>query len=522
MNNSCVEISLDLKRTAQPVVVRAEKGDTARKLRVRLADGGKPYTITDDCYAVFTAKKPDGTSLYNDCQIVNGIIEYQFTEQTCSAAGSFPAQIRVYGGDGRLITTVPFQFEVYDTVFTAEDAAKSVDEQTALDTLVSRAQNICSTVEQKLANGEFVGPPGKEGPPGTAGKDGAPGIDGAPGREGPPGREGSPGAAGKPGRDGRDGKDGAPGRTGDTGKQGEPGKSAYEVALENGFVGTPEAWLKSLHGKNGQDGPPGSPGKPGATGGKGRDGASAYDIAVQNGFVGSQVDWLASLIGPQGKTGPTGSTGATGAHGESAYEIAKRYGYANLTEEEWALAQSQVLIYGPKAVNAALVAKNAAEQVSGDVLHIDEAVPHVDQAVRSSAESAKRAADSATSASQNAQKTGEDRTAVKGTVEAVQASVNGVAQEPTAQKILEQQQKANKFLENMEAGGGDAQALNGFSLKLGPDRTVVLSYTDPVSGVEYSPATLPTESTAQQIIVERKKINKQLHLAAVAVEGDVE
>ena len=519
MNNSCVEISLDLKRTAQPVVVRAEKGDTARKLRVRLADGGKPYTITDDCYAVFTAKKPDGTSLYNDCQIVNGIIEYQFTEQTCSAAGSFPAQIRVYGGDGRLITTVPFQFEVYDTVFTAEDAAKSVDEQTALDTLVSRAQNICSTVEQKLANGEFVGPPGKEGPPGTAGKDGAPGIDGAPGREGPPGREGSPGAAGKPGRDGRDGKDGAPGRTGDTGKQGEPGKSAYEVALENGFVGTPEAWLKSLHGKNGQDGPPGSPGKPGATGGKGRDGASAYEVAVQNGFVGSQVDWLASLIGPQGRTGNTGARGAQGAHGESAYEIAKRYGYANLTEEEWALAQSQVLIYGPQALKAAEEAKKAADQVSGDALHVDEVLPLVDKAVKDTAGSAQSAAKSAESAAADAKKTGEDRLSVAGTVEAIQNSVDGVAQEPTAQQILEQQKRTNQYLQDMD--GGEAASMNGFSLKLGQDRTVVLSYTDPVSGAEYAPATLPTESTAQGIILERQKINKQLHLAAVAVEGDV-
>lgn len=44
-------------------------------------------------------------------------------------------------------------------------------------------------------------------------------------------------------------------------------------------------------------------------------GDSAYEVAVNNGFVGTEEEWLESLIGPQGPTGPTGSTGATGASG---------------------------------------------------------------------------------------------------------------------------------------------------------------------------------------------------------------
>ena len=32
------------------------------------------------------------------------------------------------------------------------------------------------------------------------------------------------------------------------------GKSAYEIAVENGFVGTEAEWLESLHGKDGKDG----------------------------------------------------------------------------------------------------------------------------------------------------------------------------------------------------------------------------------------------------------------------------
>ena len=45
-------------------------------------------------------------------------------------------------------------------------------------------------------------------------------------------------------------------------------------------------------------------------------GKSAYQIAVDNGFIGTEQEWLDSLVGPQGPTGQTGSTGATGPQGE--------------------------------------------------------------------------------------------------------------------------------------------------------------------------------------------------------------
>ena len=44
-------------------------------------------------------------------------------------------------------------------------------------------------------------------------------------------------------------------------------------------------------------------------------GYSAYDIAVQNGFVGTEAEWLASLIGPQGPKGDPGDTGPQGKTG---------------------------------------------------------------------------------------------------------------------------------------------------------------------------------------------------------------
>lgn len=52
--------------------------------------------------------------------------------------------------------------------------------------------------------------------------------------------------------------------------KGDPGKSAYEIAVEQGFVGTEEEWLESLHGQDGAQGPQGPQGPqgdPGVSGG---------------------------------------------------------------------------------------------------------------------------------------------------------------------------------------------------------------------------------------------------------------
>lgn len=41
-------------------------------------------------------------------------------------------------------------------------------------------------------------------------------------------------------------------------------------------------------------------------------GYSAYEIAVQEGFVGTEAEWLASLKGDTGNTGPSGADGDDG------------------------------------------------------------------------------------------------------------------------------------------------------------------------------------------------------------------
>ena len=109
-------------------------------------------------------------------------------------------------------------------------------------------------------------------------------------------------------------------------EKGNDGKSAYEIAVEHGFVGTETEWLESLKGvdgkdgvngkdgcdgRNGVDGLPGKDGKSGADGLPGRDGIdgtdgkSAYIIAVEHGFSGTENEWLQSLKGADGRDGIT-------------------------------------------------------------------------------------------------------------------------------------------------------------------------------------------------------------------------
>lgn len=88
-------------------------------------------------------------------------------------------------------------------------------------------------------------------------------------------------------------------------EKGKDGKSAFEIAVEHGFVGTETEWLESLKGIDGKDGCDGRNGADGLPGRDGIDGKSAYIIAVEHGFSGTETEWLQSLKGADGRDGIT-------------------------------------------------------------------------------------------------------------------------------------------------------------------------------------------------------------------------
>ena len=116
------------------------------------------------------------------------------------------------------------------------------------------------------------------------------------------------------------------------GVDGTNGLSAYGIALNEGFEGSVSAWLASLKGTDGTvsfdsltpeqiESLKGENG----IGIDGNDGLSAYQVAVENGYIGTEIEWLTSL---------NGTDGIDGNDGLSAYQVAVENGYTG-TEEEW-------------------------------------------------------------------------------------------------------------------------------------------------------------------------------------------
>lgn len=163
MTNSYYKISLDIHDHGSNVSLRAKRGDTGRLLYITLMDGRNPYVITGECRAVFTAKKADGNILYNECSIIGNTITYAFTPQTTSSVGKADCEVKLYGAEDKLITSARFALIVEDTVYNEGDEVEPMSEVTALTALVSEATTLIHEVERKLANGEFIGPPGNNG-----------------------------------------------------------------------------------------------------------------------------------------------------------------------------------------------------------------------------------------------------------------------------------------------------------------------------------------------------------------------
>ena len=136
MNDSAYKISLDIHEHASQAVIKAKKADTGRKLHITLRAGGTPYTIEDNCYAVFKAKKPDDTILFNACTIEDNEIIYEFTEQTCTSVGRCRCEIALYGPDDKIITSPRFSLLVDGTIYPDENV-ESTDEFSALTDLIS-------------------------------------------------------------------------------------------------------------------------------------------------------------------------------------------------------------------------------------------------------------------------------------------------------------------------------------------------------------------------------------------------
>lgn len=135
MNYSNYSFTLNLQIHQSQISIPVSLNDTARKLYITFIDGRKPYTIPDGCRAIFVGFKPDGTTLFNDCIIQeNKTVIYEFTEQTANVEGIVNCEIRLYGKDGKQLTSSQFIMIVDENV--TRDISLSENESTAIDNII--------------------------------------------------------------------------------------------------------------------------------------------------------------------------------------------------------------------------------------------------------------------------------------------------------------------------------------------------------------------------------------------------
>ena len=173
MKPSDYKISLDIHELQSQYSLPMKKGDTARVIYITLREGGVPYEIGKDCFAILSGKKPDGTVLENNCVISGNTIIYEITPQTTAASGCVDCEIKIYGADNGLICSPRFSIVVDERVV-GEEVIESTSEFTALTKLygdtniaikeaessAQKANDIADTLQTKLDNGDFKGEKG--------------------------------------------------------------------------------------------------------------------------------------------------------------------------------------------------------------------------------------------------------------------------------------------------------------------------------------------------------------------------
>lgn len=216
MERSNYRIFLDIRDSHGACVLDMKQTDTHRRLRITLTDGGKHYPVSGNCYAVFTARKPDGTVIYNLCSLDQGDVIYDITPQTTAVPGVLQCEIRLLDAgkplqpdgqgvlpeaDAQLLTSAAFGIRVHPTVYDENAELASHTEVSALSGAVARAEQVASALEQARDSGYFNGESPTHSWSGTvltmtsaAGTSSAD-LQGPKGDKGDPGPKGDPGDA---------------------------------------------------------------------------------------------------------------------------------------------------------------------------------------------------------------------------------------------------------------------------------------------------------------------------------------
>lgn len=203
-------LDMDAALVTQPMMGILQRTDNkADTIQVTLRQGGQTVSLTGaTAYALF--KRPvDGSQIRNPGTVSGGTVTITLTDQCYKHAGPFELLVKLAssgtvrtvlrltgyveeGGDGVIVDptgSIPSYDDLAEAIAAANAAAAAASEKaTAANTAATNAQSVANTVQQKLDNGDFVGP---QGPQGDTGPQGPQGDTGPHGPQGDTGQTGA-------------------------------------------------------------------------------------------------------------------------------------------------------------------------------------------------------------------------------------------------------------------------------------------------------------------------------------------
>ena len=231
-----------------------DKGSAS--IRIRLSSNEYYLDLTKtDLKPVLFLFHEDG-SIFEIRDFINvmpdkGLIQYNLSDNVIAHAGKVKAKLFLKNTK-QSVHVANFTFDIKDSgiegavakeisVNIVDDAVRRIIQENAIDLLGEGfEERLNEDVFTHLDNNPelFKGPQGDVGPQGLKGDTGAKGDKGDTGEQGPQGLQGIRGPQGLKGDKGDQGIQGV---------KGNDGLSAYEIAINHGYIGTEEEWSKSIN-----------------------------------------------------------------------------------------------------------------------------------------------------------------------------------------------------------------------------------------------------------------------------------
>ena len=133
-------VTLDLGATSSPLTLTAKQGDSVREIIVGFTNNGAVYPLENSCTVVFTAEKPSGAKIFNECTLDGNNARYKFTAQTVSEIGAMKCEFKIFDDMTKppKLTSPRFMINVEEPVFNDGDVPESSYEFNAISDVVKK------------------------------------------------------------------------------------------------------------------------------------------------------------------------------------------------------------------------------------------------------------------------------------------------------------------------------------------------------------------------------------------------